>query len=59
MGGIQTLLVGDYYQLSPVPNMQYNDRGIRSFEHPSFRRIVSHTIVLAEVVFFIVITNFT
>jgi hypothetical protein len=49
MGGLQVMLVGDFYQLSPVPNMLFQDPGQRCFHHPLFAKIVPHTIYLAEV----------
>jgi hypothetical protein len=49
MGGIQVIFLGDFYQLSPVPNTIFQDNGQRCFHHPKFDKIVPHTIFLAEV----------
>ena len=49
IGGIQTILVGDFYQLRPVPNMAMDDGGQPCFHHPHFSKIVPHRIQLFEV----------
>ena len=49
MGGLQTILAGDFFQLPPVPNKDYGDNGARCFESPIFREVVPHTIILGEV----------
>ena len=49
MGGLQTVLVGDFLQLPPVPNHMYMEPGARCFRCPLFYDIVPHTILLAEV----------
>lgn len=49
-GGIQLVLSGDFYQLPPVPNTMYNDEGKYCFESDLFSNVISHKIMLNEVV---------
>ena len=48
-GGIQFILVGDFYQLRPVPNMIYGDSGEVLLETPNIRNLVPHKFILTEV----------
>ena len=52
MGGLQTIFVGDFLQLPPVPNDLYMEPGARCFRYQMFDDIVPHVIHLAEVIFF-------
>lgn len=47
-GGMQVIVIGDFYQLPPVPNPPYGDLGLPAYESPAWRAI-SHTVVLREV----------
>jgi ATP-dependent DNA helicase PIF1 len=49
-GGLQPLLGGDFYQLPPVPNALYEDRGDMAFEAHIWSIAFCHKIELTEVV---------
>ena len=49
MGGLQTIFVGDFYQLAPVPAENMGDNGDFCFQHPLFPQIVPHRCELLEV----------
>ena len=49
-GGIQVLLCGDFYQLSPVGNELYNDSGRFCFESEVFKESITHRVDLKKVV---------
>ena len=44
-GGIQFVLSGDLYQLKPVPNIAYGDKGQLFIEHDRFSSLVPHKFV--------------
>ena len=48
-GGIQFVLSGDLYQLKPVPNIAYGDKGQLFIEHDRFSSLVPHKFVLSTV----------
>lgn len=48
-GGIQFILVGDFFQLRPVPNPEYGDFGEVVLLSPSIRNLIPHTFVLSTV----------
>ena len=48
-GGIQFVLSGDLYQLNPVPNIPYGDKGQQFIEHDRFCSLVPHKFVLSTV----------
>ena len=41
-GGLQIIAVGDFYQLPPVPNPLYGDRGAFVFESPIWTSCITH-----------------
>jgi ATP-dependent DNA helicase PIF1 len=45
-GGIQMVLVGDFYQLPPVPNALYGDNGRYCFTAPFFQNGFPHIVQL-------------
>ena len=49
MGGIQTIVVGDFYQFPPVPNKFIRDDGKYAFESALWNKICPHTFVLHEI----------
>ena len=49
MGGIQTIVLGDFFQLSPVPNKWNDDDGAYAFQSKNWEKIIPHKIVLANV----------
>jgi ATP-dependent DNA helicase PIF1 len=49
-GGMQTILVGDFYQLSPVPNVHYSDFGEFAFKNQVFRNGFAHRVNLTAVI---------
>ena len=48
-GGIQTILVGDFYQLPPVPNVYYSDYGEFVFRSDIFKSGFPHRVTLSTV----------
>ena len=48
-GGIQFVLSGDLYQLKPVPNIAYGDKGQLFIEQDRFSSLVPHKFVLSTV----------
>ncbi|XP_053388253.1 uncharacterized protein LOC123543993 [Mercenaria mercenaria] len=48
LGGLQLIVSGDFFQLSPVPNKMYNDNGEYCFFSPTFMKL--HKLTLVEVV---------
>ena len=49
MGGIQIIVIGDFYQLSPVPNRWIQDPGTHCFLSDIWNKLVPHKIILQEV----------
>jgi ATP-dependent exoDNAse (exonuclease V) alpha subunit len=49
-GGIQIIAIGDFYQLSPVKNSLYAERGEFCFESEIWLQTLSHHVHLEEVV---------
>lgn len=49
-GGMQLVFCGDFYQLPPVSNAMYNEEGKYCFESDLFLKLLSHRIILDEVV---------
>ena len=50
MGGIQTIFIGDFFQLPPISNRATGDTGLPCFHHDLFAAIVPHRIELLEVI---------
>lgn len=48
-GGLQVILVGDFYQLPPVANKVYNEPGDFCFSSPVFENL-AHTVTLRTIV---------
>ncbi|KAJ8040525.1 ATP-dependent DNA helicase pfh1 [Holothuria leucospilota] len=48
-GGIQVILVGDFYQLKPVPNLNYGDPGEVILMEETLKTLIPHHFVLMEV----------
>ena len=48
-GGIKFVLSGDLYQLKPVPNIAYGDKGQLFIEHDRFSSLVPNKFVLSTV----------
>ncbi|XP_077998607.1 uncharacterized protein LOC144451594 [Glandiceps talaboti] len=48
-GGVQMILCGDLFQLKPVPNIIYGDRGEFFFEASHYNQLVPHHFVLQRV----------
>ena len=49
MGGIQLVVIGDFYQLTPVPNKWISDGGEYVFELEIWQTVVPHKFILKEV----------
>ena len=49
MGGIQTIVIGDFYQLRPVPNKWTRDIGEYCFKSELWNVIVPHKLVLSSI----------
>ena len=49
MGGIQTVVFGDFYQLPPVPNRFLGDSGNYAFQSPIWPVLCPHKVVLTQV----------
>ncbi|XP_033725340.1 uncharacterized protein LOC117315301 [Pecten maximus] len=49
-GGIQLILCGDFRQLPPVPNVQYNDEGNFCFQSELFQTAVPHRVILCDII---------
>ena len=48
-GGMQVVLVGDFYQLSPVPSARYGDNGQFAFKSNIWNVAFGHKVELMEV----------
>ncbi|XP_071101004.1 ATP-dependent DNA helicase PIF1-like [Haliotis cracherodii] len=48
-GGMQVIAAGDFNQLKPVPNKDYNDPGHLVISHPDIKRLFPHHFVLKDV----------
>jgi ATP-dependent DNA helicase PIF1 len=46
--GMQVVLVGDYFQLKPVPNSDYNDPGETILAYQDIRKLVPQHFVLTK-----------
>lgn len=46
---MQLIFVGDFYQLPPVPNKEYDDKGKFCFESEDFSSVFPHSIVLKNI----------
>jgi ATP-dependent DNA helicase PIF1 len=49
-GGLQLLVAGDFFQLQPVPNVLYDDRGDCAFNSEIWMSTLRHKIELTEVI---------
>ena len=49
-GNMQVIVSGDFWQLSPTPNLMYADDGSFCFESPIFQVAFSHFVVLRKVI---------
>jgi ATP-dependent DNA helicase PIF1 len=48
-GGLQIIAIGDFYQLPPVPNQLYGDKGAYVFESPIWTSCITHRVNLEKV----------
>ena len=46
---VQVICVGDFYQLSPVPNALYDDDGQSLVDYKSIDDFIPHRFILKEV----------
>lgn len=47
-GGIQVILAGDFFQLPPVPNLQFKDHGNFCFLSNIFKSVFQHYVLLTK-----------